>query len=204
MAIFSSLGHTASSTASRSGGVPGVGQLGQPGVQLGPVRGELGEQHVGAGHEHAGVPAVPALREVGGGGGGVRLLDERCAPRAPTAPPPPQRVPCLDVPEGGGGPVRLDAIVTTYPARAAATASRTGAWNASTSWTTWSAANEPTTTPGRRRSAPRPAQPDGGGGVPGRRLGEQVARRELRQLLRDGAACADPVTTRMPPRRSAA
>ena len=50
-------------------------------------------------------------------------------------------------------------MVTTYPARATATASRTARSNAAVSRTTWSAAKDPTTTSPWRRARTAAARP---------------------------------------------
>ena len=78
--------------------------------------------------------------------------------------------------------------VTSQPSRAASTATRTDAPNASGSSITWSAANEPITASGSSRSSRAAARPIAAIESRGRRLGQHGVGAEGRQLLGDGAA----------------
>ena len=73
-------------------------------------------------------------------------------------------------------------MVTSQSSRATSTASRTVSPNTPGSVMTWSAANEPITASGSRRSSIAAARPIGGHRVAGRRLGDDRVRRQLGQL----------------------
>src|SRR4051794_17242158 len=89
-------------------------------------------------------------------------------------------------------------IVTMYPSRAVATASRTAAANAASSRTTWSAANEPTTAPGRRRSTTAAASAIAAVESRGDGSASRQAAPRPGSCSVTAAACAAPVTTRAP------
>ena len=90
------------------GGVPdggdGLDALGQLGSELG----EVVQEDAGADHEHAGVPAVVAGGQVGGGGVGVGLLGEAQDPTSVGGPGHVGGVAGVDVAEGGRGAGGLD------------------------------------------------------------------------------------------------
>ncbi len=166
----------------------------QGGRELGVPAGQQVEQHPRAHHEHAGVPAVGAGREVARGHLDRRLLHERPGRVHPRLPG--QLVAEVDVAERRGRRASgAMPSVTSQPSRRAPTATRTdsGRPGVGDHVVGGEGADDGVGVLPLEQGG---GEADRGHRVARRRLGEHGARAERGQLLGDRARCGRPVTTR--------